>query len=140
MESSRPPTRLNPAEAKSLTGGEKSSRPSNHGLTVCWSEDGTSVRCFSISERTWLETISCAMRSLVDGRLRSASKLHTTITSTANDTAGIIQRQERRNGRFVTSLSSRTPARIRFRKAAGGSKRRAVLLTAECRLRSSLYV
>src|SRR5258705_12695007 len=137
MESSRPPTRLNPAEAKSLTGGEKSSRPSNHGLTVCWSEDGTSVRCFSISERTWLETISCATISLVEGRLRTTTKLHTTITRLANDTAGIIQRLERRHGRFLTLLSSRTLARIRSRKAAGGSKRRAVSLTAECKLRSS---
>ena len=28
--------------------------PLNHGLTVCWSEEGTSARWSAMSERTWL--------------------------------------------------------------------------------------
>ena len=37
-----PPIRGNPCSAKFLTGGEKSSLPLIHGLTVCWSVDTTS--------------------------------------------------------------------------------------------------
>src|SRR2546430_2037336 len=43
-----------PRPAKSYTGGEKSSLPLNHGFTVCWSAETTSVRWPGMSERTWL--------------------------------------------------------------------------------------
>ena len=42
--SRRPPIKGKPSSAKSVTGGTKSSLPSNQGLTVCWSVEATSVR------------------------------------------------------------------------------------------------
>src|SRR6266576_2003924 len=52
--SSLPPMSGKPRPAKSYTGGEKSSLPLNHGFTVCWSDDCTSMRWPGMSERTWL--------------------------------------------------------------------------------------
>ena len=48
---------------RSRTGGAKSISPSNHGFTVCWSVDITSVRCPGCSDRMWLATSSPATRS-----------------------------------------------------------------------------
>src|SRR5271170_7714562 len=59
----------NSCAAKFLTGGEKSSLPLNHGLTVCWSVDTTSMTWLAISERIWLETISCASGCSDGGRV-----------------------------------------------------------------------
>src|ERR1700677_3306170 len=67
--------RGNPCAARSLTVGEKSSLPLNHGLTVCWSVDTTSMMWPAIRERMWLETISrvncCWAEGRVSVRVRS---------------------------------------------------------------------
>src|SRR5712664_2289880 len=60
--SRRPPIKANPSSAKSLTGGTNASFPLNQGLTVCWSDETTSVRWPGCKERTWASINSAAPR------------------------------------------------------------------------------
>src|SRR5580658_1912229 len=73
----------NSCASRFLTGGEKSSLPLNHGLTVCWSVDTTSMTWLAIRERMWLETISCA-RGCSDG-----GRVNVTVNSSARQAAAI---------------------------------------------------
>src|SRR6266576_3976253 len=72
--------RGNPRPAKSYTGGEKSSLPLNHGFTVCWSEETTSVRWPGMSERTWLAS-TCPASASSPARLKASRQLPTAITA-----------------------------------------------------------
>src|SRR5258708_32281034 len=63
----RPPISGKPSSAKSFTGGTKASLPLNHGLTVCWSVDATSVRWPGCRERTWASMTSAAVKGEVEG-------------------------------------------------------------------------
>src|SRR3989442_83300 len=64
----------NPRPAKSYTGGEKSSLPLNHGFTVCWSDETTSVRWPGMSERTWLAS-TCPASASSPAPLRPSRQL-----------------------------------------------------------------
>src|SRR5712671_6633759 len=91
--SRRPPISGKPWAAGSVTGGEKGSFPLNHGLTVCWSVEATSVRWLAISERTWEETISCDNRSSVDVRVTKGMAIRRTTAAAASGASIRIQSQ-----------------------------------------------
>src|SRR5258708_36919821 len=67
--SRRPPISGKFWAARSVTGGEKTTFPLNHGLTVCLSEEATSTKWLAINERRWPETISCARRPFGEGHI-----------------------------------------------------------------------
>src|SRR6266568_3399530 len=85
--------RGNSCAARVLTGGEKSSLPLNHGLTVCWSVDTTSRAWPAISERMWLETISCASCCSDEGRVSVTVNSSARQTAAAPDIAPVSQFQ-----------------------------------------------
>src|SRR5258706_11964181 len=85
--------RGNSCAARFLTGGEKSSLPLNHGLTVCWSVDTTSRAWLAISERMWLETISCASCCSEEERVSVTANSSAKQIATAPDSAPVSQFQ-----------------------------------------------
>src|SRR5258708_39258707 len=64
--SSLPPTSGKSCAVKSETGGEKAIFPANHGLTVCWSAEVTSVKWPGWSARMCASTSSAAAASAPD--------------------------------------------------------------------------
>ena len=70
--------------------------PSNHGFTVCWSVEITSVKWLSvIIERTWADTISFAKRSSLEAAGRSKRKAARTIAAKAAAAKTGVQFQTR---------------------------------------------
>src|SRR5207247_2381211 len=103
-------TRGNPLLARSFTGGERSTLPVNHGLTVCWSEDATSVQWLARSEeRTWLETTSSTRRSCAEGDDSKRTKPQPPNT-------------RRPRAAATASQCLGMPARVGFRLPAPGSE------------------
>src|ERR1041384_2049448 len=75
-----------------------------------------------MSERTWLETTSCATKFSDDGRLRTTNATQTARTTIASAAAAMDQRHQLclNGGSFA---SRRTAERRRFSKLAEGVKR-----------------
>src|SRR5262245_2425993 len=128
MRSRRPPTRPKPAAARSTTGGAKSSLPANHGFTVCWSPDRTSVRWLACSERRWLATDSAntpTTRPSARPQLRPSSRPSTTAA------ASIAARRigARHGARLLGAAVGSSPIAIAMRAAspAGASWRGSAL-------------
>src|SRR6266404_9826596 len=108
-----------PSAAKSLTGGEKSTLPLNHGLTVCWSVDATSIRWLAINDRKWLETISCTSCFSDEGRVCVTTNSSARQTAKAPDIAVVSQFQFQEE-RGETALSGEGNSDfIRCRNSAG---------------------
>jgi hypothetical protein len=76
-----------PSAARSFTSGEKSSFPLNQGLTVCRSEEATSVRCSAISDRTCADTTSWFTTSSSDGALGMATSAQARVAITGSEAA-----------------------------------------------------
>src|ERR1041384_8289468 len=83
----------NPCSLRFLTGGEKSSLPLNHGLTVCWTVETTSRVWPGISERMWPETISHASCCSDEGRVSVTVNSSARQTAAAPDIALVSQFQ-----------------------------------------------
>src|SRR3974377_866777 len=111
----RPPTRGNPSLAKSTTAGEKSSLPLNQGLTVCCSDDATSVKCWGMSERIWLERTSCANISWVDGPCKNGTSAKTTMAAAATGAAILTHDQT-----SLREIDRARPASARERRTGVG--------------------
>src|SRR2546426_12549561 len=99
-----------PISAKSYTGGEKSSLPLNHGFTVCWSDESTSVRWPGMSERTWL--VSTSSVSVSPAARHSASRQLPSATA-AREAARASARHVGRD--VLGSAVARSAARTRSR-------------------------
>src|SRR6266480_4735347 len=84
--------------------GENDSRALSQGLTVCWSEDATSMRRLPRVERTWLATISRSSASSSPGRT-SAMPAASTATRAAAAT-GRNQRAARRGAMLAAPGSA----------------------------------
>jgi hypothetical protein len=97
-------------------------RPWNHGFTVCWSDDGTSVRWLAINDRTWPETTLSTMRSCSPGRVKYAVSPDEATMAKASDAAIASGRQTacRRGGASIASSASvsATARRARSRSEA----------------------
>src|SRR5438034_2996703 len=111
---SRPPRSGYPRPPKSYTGGEKSSLPLNHGFTVCWSDESTSVRWPGMSERTWL--VSTSSVSVSPAARHSASRQLPSATA-AREAARASARHVGRDA--LGSAVARSAARTRSRNAPG---------------------
>src|SRR5712671_499252 len=112
----------NPRPAKSYTGGEKSSLPLNHGFTVCWSDETTSVRWPGMSERTWLAS-TCPESASSPARLKASRQLPTaTVASEAASASQRVATAGRLRRTRVVPAASRSVARTRSRSASGARR------------------
>ena len=102
IRSSRPPMSGKPSAARSGTIGAKSTLPANHGLTVCRSDDSTSITCPVSRARTCAAVISPANSSVRAWRPPHENPAK---TASAQHAASVVRRvhpahhEHRRSGR-----------------------------------------
>ncbi len=82
--------------------------PLNHGLTVCWSDDATSVKWSTISERTCEEISSCStVRSCIADGVIGSNRVRLTASAIAHAVAAPLANQPqpptRRAGRSASA-------------------------------------
>jgi len=105
---------------KILNRGTNASLPLNHGLTVCWSVEATSVRWPGCSERTCASTSSATVNGVVEapslpGRDQTNQDTEATTRMVAA-TATSAKRNPHGSGEAVAASSS---ARIFLRRTKG---------------------
>src|SRR5271154_5612771 len=97
----------------------KSSLPSNHGLTVCWSVEATSVRCPACSERIWASMTSVEVTELADSgpidRNLGTANQATPVTKRIA-AAAASQRQAATDERFAPAPENLSSTRTFLRK------------------------
>src|SRR5580692_6889765 len=116
-----------PSLARSSTGCEKSSLPSNQGFTVCWSVETTSIRWLPSSDRTWLENTSAATRWSLEGARRRAVHCQPLMEIKASSAKAPANCHIFRDGHLIqlcrtsAPLEARRDDWIRSLKAAGAA-------------------
>src|SRR6185503_16784474 len=101
-------------ESRLGTSGDRSIRPLNHGFTLCWFVDATSVRCPGISDRTWLVTSSSVIEC--DPVFRdSVANVRALLTIAIETPAAASLVQFRRTGRAGWSNAFGCASAVRMR-------------------------
>src|SRR5262245_54100296 len=107
----RAPTSGKPLSVRSITRGASGTRPLNHGLTVCRSDELTSTGWGAISARMWLATTGFA--SVPAGAVRDASQVAPLLRQAARTVAAANARHDMRAGLRLT-LPTRLAKRARL--------------------------